>query len=130
MKKALCFILINLISSLSFAQGGYFIKNNGQYPPQVLFAAKLNYGSFFIEKDGFKIKLLAPKALDHLLNKHNYQSHDLHSKSFETDASNKIIPGHTFKVCLKEADLTKNFSILKKEDFIINRNVYMFILFY
>ena len=55
MKKALCFILINLISSLSFAQGGYFIKNNGQYPPQVLFAAKLNYGSFFIEKDGFKI---------------------------------------------------------------------------
>lgn len=121
MKKALCFILINLISSLSFAQGGYFIKNNGQYPPQVLFAAKLNYGSFFIEKDGFKIKLLAPKALDHLLNKHNYQSHDLHSKSFETDASNKIIPGHTFKVCLKEADLTKNFSILKKEDFIINQ---------
>lgn len=121
MKKALYFILINLISSWSFAQGGYFVKNNGQYPPQVLFAAKLNYGSFFIEKDGFKIKLLAPSALDHLLNKHNYQSHDLHSKSFKKDGSNKEIPGHTFKVCLRKADLTKNFSILKKEDFIINQ---------
>ncbi len=85
-------------------------------PPVVLVNSALAPYDIFPEP-----VVLAPKALDHLLNKHNYQNHDIHSKSFEKAASNKTIPGHSFKVCLKEADLTKSFSILKKEDFIINQ---------
>ena len=45
----------NLLPLISSASGGYLIKNKGQFPLQVLYQAKLNYGVFFIEKTGFKI---------------------------------------------------------------------------
>ena len=86
---------------LGISQRGFFVENKGQHPENVLFSTKLNYGEFFIEKDGsFKIKVLSPSQVDHILgHKHEKETnhHRKHHHAHKHSQSN-VIKGHTFKV--------------------------------
>ena len=101
MRKLISFVFIGLLLPLiSSASGGYLIKNKGQFPLQVLYQAKLNYGVFFIEKTGFKITVANPQQLNKLLN-HNNEGHD--HKSGDHVKKSDIIDGHTFSINFKNS---------------------------
>ena len=91
-------ILFLLLSFGAFSQQGYFVKNKGQLPDNVLFHAKLNYGNFYIEKDGsFKVKVLSPSQVDEVLgHHHNEDSHSNHKAGGHFPSN--LIKGHSFKV--------------------------------
>ena len=94
------------------SQRGFFVENKGQYPENVLFSTKLNYGEFFIEKDGsFRIKVLSPSQVDYILghkHKKEVSHHRKHNNSQEHSHSTHI-KGHAFKVKFINANFSKNF---------------------
>ena len=120
MTKAFGIILIILTPFWALTQRGFFVKNKGQLPDNVLFHSKLNYGDFYIEKDGsFKIKVLDPHKVDEIFGhdhseKLNFKSHS-HSNHF-----NKFIKGHVFKVNFLNANFNYSYSFVKKGSFKVN----------
>ncbi len=105
---------------MATSQRGYFVENKGQWPKQVLFSAKLNYGDFFIEKDGsFTIKVLTPHQVDHILgHKHDENNHD--HKVSNGHSNPNIINGHTFKVKFIGANFEKQFTSKPAGNFHVN----------
>jgi gliding motility-associated-like protein len=102
MRKLISFVFIGLLIPLiSSGAGGYLIKNKGQFPLQVLYQAKLNYGVFFIEKTGFKITVANPQQLNELLN-HNKEEHD--HKFGDHLRKSDIVDGHTFYINFKNSN--------------------------
>ena len=120
MTKAFGIVLIILTPFWALAQRGFFVENKGQLPDNVLFHCKLNYGDFYIEKDGsFKIKVLDPHKVDEIFGhdhseKLNFKSHS-HSKHFS-----KLIKGHVFKVNFINANFNNSYYFVKKGKFKIN----------
>ncbi len=96
LKKLLLFFTC-LIHFWSFGNEGYFLRNEGQLPDHVLYHARLNYGGFYVEKDGFKILVLDPKELDHAI------GHGEHHHHYEKGHShiNKDVRGHVFTIKFK-----------------------------
>ena len=76
MLKHLLILTICLLPLFSNASGSYFLKNEGQLPENVLYHAKLNYGGFYVEKDGFKVLVLNPEELDEALGHDSNHKHD------------------------------------------------------
>jgi len=72
-----------------------FIQNKGQWPPQVLFGAKLSSGMIFIEKDGLSFNLYEPNAAHTIYeNIHHNQpgSQEIKAHSFKIQFKNSLIP--------------------------------------
>ena len=99
MIKHVLIIILGIIPYLSFGNGGYFLKNKGQLPDNVLYHARLNYGNFYLEKDGFKIHVLNPTEFDNAI---GHDVHHNHQKSHHE--STKNVGGHVFTVKFKNAN--------------------------
>lgn len=121
-------ILFLLLSFWAFPQQGYFVQNKGQLPDNVLFHAKLNYGNFYIEKDGsFKVKVLSPSQVDEVLGHHHDEDlghhHDEDSHSNHKHGGHfptNLIKGHNFKVQFINAKFTNNSTQKPAGNFSIN----------
>ena len=122
MKKGLAIFLL-LPYFLGISQRGFFVENKGQHPENVLFSAKLNYGEFFIEKDGsFKIKVLSPNQVDNILgHKHEKEAnHHRNHHHVQRHFDSNRINSHTFKVKFINADFSKNIDSKSAGTFHIN----------
>ena len=117
LKKRLTILLL-LSFFWGISQRGYFIENKGQLPENVLFNAKLNYGNFFIEKDGsFKIKVLNPNQVNRIFGHKHEKKHQSHVKGH---FHSNLIKGHSFKVKFIDANFSKNFISKSAGNFQIN----------
>ena len=103
MLKHLLILTICLLPLFSNASGRYFLKNEGQLPENVLYHAKLNYGGFYVEKDGFKVLVLNPEELDEALGHDSNHKHDLNDKK-HTHYDGKNVHGHVFSIKFKNAN--------------------------
>ena len=67
---------------MSIGSLGYFLKNEGQFPDNVLYQARLNYGAFFIEKDRLTCVVLNPDQVDEVLGHATNHSHQHEKRNF------------------------------------------------
>lgn len=102
MLNRIIIILLGFLPFLGLSSNGYFVKNEGQFPEQVLYHARLNYGSFFIEKDRFTCVVLSPDQVDEVIGhaQHEHSDHDL--KGFSTNSNE--IKGHSFSVMFENGN--------------------------
>ncbi len=92
-------IILGIIPFLSVGNEGFFLKNKGQLPDNVLYHARLNYGNFYLEKDGFKILVLDPKEFDNAI---GHDAHHNHLKSRHESSNN--VSGHVFTLKFNNAN--------------------------
>lgn len=102
MLNRIIIFIFGFLPFLGLSSNGYFVKNEGQFPKKVLYHARLNYGSFFIEKDRFTCVVLNPDQVDQIIGhaKHEHDHHD--HKSF--NATNNEIKGHSFSLIFDGAN--------------------------
>lgn len=114
MTRAIKILLIILSPFGVLSQGGFFVQNKGQLPDNVLFHARLTYGDFYIEKDGFVIKVLNPEQINALSGGHHHggdKQSNVKFKSLNTNIvrNENLISGHVFKLKLIGAKLSEDF---------------------
>lgn len=98
-------LIFGLISFASRAGEGYFVRNKGQFPENVLYYSKLNYGSFFVEKDRFTVLLADPDQLDELFDHHKQANHNHeneHQRGF-SKPKQSLLNKHAFSVEFKNS---------------------------
>lgn len=98
-------IIIFIFSFLPFmgtAANGYFVENTGQFPSKVLYQARLNYGSFFIEKDRFTCVVLSPDQVDEKIGHAAHDHHQKHHKSFSPISND--IKGQSFSILFENGN--------------------------
>ena len=122
MKIKIFFVLITLLPICGWSSNGYFIKNEGQFPSNVLYKARLNYGAFFIEKDRLTCVVLNPNEVDEILgHKHDGHKHDGHhheKRNFSGQSS--LIKGQSFSIVFEGANQISNHKGLSPLNFKVN----------
>lgn len=103
MLKYLLILITGLSPWITNASEGHFLRNDGQFPENVLYHAKLNYGGFYVEKNGFKILVLNSEELDEALG-HNPNHNHNSSHADHGHGDNKNVHGHVFSVKFKGAN--------------------------
>ena len=88
-----------------------FTENKNQWEEQVLFKAKLNAGSLFLEKDRFTFNLLHPEDLDAVFgHKHDASAHEHSLESIRSHAYQVIFKNSNVNVETKGADKQEGYS--------------------
>ena len=106
MKIKIFFVLITLLPFCGWSSNGYFLKNEGQFPTNVLYKARLNYGAFFIEKDRLTCVVLDPNAVDEILGHTANDGHQHEKRNFSSHS--RLIKGQAFSIIFQGANQISN----------------------
>lgn len=118
MKRKIFFVLITLLPICGWSSNGYFLKNKGQFPTNVLYKARLNYGAFFIEKDRFTCVVLDPSAVNKILGHPNNDGHQHEKRNFSSHS--RLIKGQAFSIVFEGANQIANHKGLAPLNFKVN----------